>query len=49
MHEKDGRWRAVRLRLRRPDLEDVHVRTRGDVHVRTRGGYYAPRATPAAK
>ena len=31
----DGRWRAVRVRVRRPDLKDVRVRTRG--------GYYAPR------
>jgi len=32
----DGRWRAVRVRVRRPDLKDVRVRTRG--------GYYAPHA-----
>ena len=31
---RDGRWHSVRVRVRRPDLKDVRVRTRA--------GYYAP-------
>jgi len=30
----DGRWRSVKIRVRRPDLKDVRIRTRG--------GYFAP-------
>jgi Ca-activated chloride channel family protein len=33
---RDGRWHSVRIRMRRPDLKDVRVRTRA--------GYYAPTA-----
>jgi Ca-activated chloride channel family protein len=33
---RDGRWHNVRVRVRRPDLKDVRVRTRA--------GYYAPSA-----
>jgi Ca-activated chloride channel family protein len=31
---RDGKWRSVRIRVKRPDLKDVRVRTRD--------GYYAP-------
>jgi Ca-activated chloride channel family protein len=34
--EKDGRWRKVEIRVRRPDLKDVRVQTRK--------GYFAPYA-----
>jgi VWFA-related protein len=31
---RDGRWRNVKIRLRRPELKDMRVRTRS--------GYFAP-------
>src|SRR5688572_33329833 len=34
--QKDGRWRKVEIRVRRPDLKDVRVQTRK--------GYFAPYA-----